>query len=465
MKKLVFLLLALTSLFLMTACIQEKKYMNAEVQDYIVCSFGGLPSSLDMMDNNAKRGEELYKYLFEGLVNMNRSKEIVPALAESWDIEDNGIQYTFHIRENASWSDGTPVYAKDIENFFKYILSKDTNNPMARELYPIFGAEDYYNGKVAFSEVAVRATDAKTLVIRLNRSYPEFLEILSKPRYVLRKGKEKLQNWKDNYSNIAYTGPFIISNIDEKGVVLSKNLSYWNNKNITDESFLLLSEISKEKALAAYEAGQVDIIYNPPVSEVERFISSDNTIIVNSEDVVALCFNERAGSMGFGGNLKKEVMKHVKVKNLVKDGLAVFKPEKYDIFKPINLEDNIINSAAGANGDREENISLLLVTDSDDINKRIAKELVEQIEESKNIKVKTKYIIGEQFQEEIENNHYDIILSRYTKEFIDNYKYMLEDHSIVPLFNSSDVIIKNKYIDGVKIDAQGNIILNKVYQK
>lgn len=174
MRKVGFLFYTLIALFLITACVQEKKYMNAEVQDYIVCSFGGLPSSLNMINNSTNKGEELYKYLFEGLVNMNRSKEIVPALAESWEIEDNGIQYTFHIREDACWSDGRPIYAKDIEEFFKYILSKEANNPMAKELYPIFGAEDYYNKRVDFDQVAVRSTDSKTLVIRLNRSYPEF---------------------------------------------------------------------------------------------------------------------------------------------------------------------------------------------------------------------------------------------------------------------------------------------------
>lgn len=449
----------------MTACVQEKKYMNAQVEDYIVCSFGGLPSSLNMLDNNSKKGEELYKYLFEGLVNMNRSKEIIPALAESWEIEDNGIQYTFHIREKACWSDGSPIYAKDVEDFFKYILSREAENPMARELYPIFGSEDYYNGKVEFDQVAIRATDAKTLVIRLNRSYPKFLEVLSKPRYVIRKSKLKLENWKDNYSNIAYSGPFIISAIEEKGVVLSKNPSYWDSENITDEKFLLLSEISKEEALAAYESGQVDIIYNPPLSEVERFISSDNTIIVNSDDVIALCFNESSGTIGYERNIKKEIMKYINVDNLVKQGLAVFKPNEYGIFKLINLDYNVINSGTGASVDSDEDISLVLVTDSDDINKRIVKKLVEQVEESKNIKIKTKYIIAEEFQEEIEKGQYDIILRRYNKEFIDNYKYILEDHVIVPIFNCSDVIIKNKYIDGVKIDAEGNIILNKVYQK
>lgn len=465
MRKRVFLLLALLFLFLMTSCVQEKKYMNAEVQDYIVCSFGGLPSSLDMMEYNSYKGEELYKYLFEGLVNMNRSKKIVPALAESWDIEDNGIQYTFHIREDACWSDGSPINAKDVENFFRYILSSDAKNPMARELYPIFGAEDYYNGRIDFDEVAVRATDSKTLVIRLNSSYPEFLEVLSKSRYVLRKGKEKLKNWKDNYSTIEYSGPFIISEINEKGLILSKNPRYWNNKNITDERFLLLSEISKERALAAYEAGQVDIIYNPPVSEVGRFISSDNTIIVNSDDVIALCFNEGSGTIGSTRNLKKEIMEHVDVDRLVEGALAVFKPKKYGLFKPVGLDDKIINSGGEAVSEKEETISLLLVTDSDGVNKRIVKELAKQLEDSENIKLKTKYIIEEQFQEEIEAIDYDIILRRYRKEFIDNYKYFLENHTIVPLFNCSDVIIKNKYIEGIKIDAEGNIILNKVKQK
>lgn len=465
MKKPIFLLLALLPIFLMSACVQEKKYMNADVQDYIVCSFGGLPTTLDMMDINDKKGEELYKYLFEGLVNMNRNKEILPALAESWEIDDEGIQYTFHIREDACWSDGTTINSKDIENFFKYILSKEANNPMARELFPIFGAEDYYNGKIQFHGVAVMATDTKTLVIRLNRRCPEFLEILSKPRYVLRKGKEKLENWKGNHSNIAYSGPFIISDIDKKGLVLRKNPSYWNSEKVTDESFLLLSETSREKALAAYEAGQVDILYNPPVSEVEGLISSDNTIIVNSDDQVALTFNERPGSKGAERNLKKEIMKYINVEALVREGLDVFNTEKYDIFKTIDLEEGLLNSGAGLGDHSDETISVLLVTDNDDINKRIAKELVEQLKESEKIKVKSKYIFSEQFQDEIEECQYDIILRRYKKEFIDSHKYFLEDHTIVPLFNSSDMIIKNKYIKGVKIDAEGNVILNRVYQK
>lgn len=467
MKKLIYMCAA--AVFLLTGCVQEKKYISPKTQDYIICSLGELPPTLDMPDTENNNYKGIYSSLFEGLVRMDRQGEIKAGLAEEWDISSDGIEYSFNIREDAKWSDGTPITADDFVVFFKYILSKSANNPSVKELYPIYGAEDYYKGKKSFGEVAISAVDKSKLQIRLNQPYPRILQVLSQPRYTLRKSSAKLKQWKERYGEILYSGPFIVEKVDKSGVVLGKNNNYWQSDYITNDKFLLNNSESKEAALAEFEAGKVDLLLNPPANEVERVISSDNTIIINSKDIYALCFDGGRKSSGDALDFRKKIIGSIDVEQLTQEGLKEFNPEEYGIFKTVTTFSTIgddIRSNSPDEEAKEEKKTLTVIAQSGDISKKIGSELGKQIEKALGFKVKVKYIMSGEFEEEIKKGDYDMLLKKLKNNYEENYSELVKNsYKVFPLFNNSEVLVKNDYIQGIEIDYFDNIILDNVYQE
>jgi peptide/nickel transport system substrate-binding protein len=463
MKKFIYILLI--TMFFLSGCVVEKKYISPKTQDYILCSFGELPTTLDMPSNETNYYLGIYSYLFEGLVHVDRKGVVKPGLAEDWSVSDDGIEYSFNIRGDAKWSDGTPITADDFVSFFKYILSKGANNPSITEFYPVFGVEDYNKGKIAFGEVAIKAVEKNKLEIRLNHAYPEFLEILSRPRNTLRKSTSRLKQWMERYKEIKYSGPFIVESIDKAGIALVKNENYWQKDYITDEKFLITTAKSKEEALADFEGGKLDIMRNPPINEISRIISSDNTIIVNSKDVVALVFNNSKSLTEEDINFRREIVSNIDVEQLTAVGLKEFNPLEYGIFKTVEVF-NPIEGEEVDNENKEVKKSLMMISESNDINKRISSQIEKQLEEKLGVQVKTKYIMTEKLKEEIDKGEYDLLLQRLKGSYTKEYAEFNENENLVfPLFNCSDVIIRNDYIEGIEIDSSDNIILNNVYQR
>ena len=81
-------------------------------------------------------------FLFEGLLESDKNGTTVPSLASAWKISNDGIDYTFLIRQNAKWSNGDKIKADDFVKFFKAILSPNLKNPNAKELFCIYGTKE-----------------------------------------------------------------------------------------------------------------------------------------------------------------------------------------------------------------------------------------------------------------------------------------------------------------------------------
>jgi peptide/nickel transport system substrate-binding protein len=466
MKKLIYMLVI--AMFLFTGCVVEKKYISPKSQDNIICNLGELPSELDMPEVDTSYYQGIYSYLFEGLLHMDRERQVEAGLAEDWTISEDGLEYSFSLREDAKWSDGTSIAADDFIVFFKYIMSNKAENPMAGELFPIIGAEDFYKGKKSFNEVGIKAVDKTKLEIRLSHEYPQLLEVLCEPRYTLRKSVTRLREWKEKYMEIQYSGPFIIEKIDKSGIVLAKNESYWQKDYITSEKFLITTEKSKEEALADFESDKLDILLNPPISEIDRMISSDNTIIINSRDTVVLSFNQQISATESALSLRKKVISGIDVDQLTEEGLREYNPKEYGIFKTAGVFNTIEDIADYNNGEenKEAKKSLTLLAEKDDFNKKIGKELAKQLKEKVGFALNIKYLTSEQLKEEISTGNYDMLLQRLKGSYGDDYiKKNSEEYLAFPLFKSSDVILKNDYIQGIEVDAFDNIVLNNIYQE
>src|SRR5690606_25436271 len=104
---------------------------------------------------------QIQRTLFEGLVNLNsKTLEAVPGVAESWDISEDGLTYTFTLRKNSIWSNGDPVTAHDFVWAWKRGMNPALGNPFSYMFFVFKNAEAYHNGEVIdFSEVGIKALD------------------------------------------------------------------------------------------------------------------------------------------------------------------------------------------------------------------------------------------------------------------------------------------------------------------
>jgi ABC-type oligopeptide transport system substrate-binding subunit/class 3 adenylate cyclase len=168
--------------------------------------------------------------LFSGLVELSPELEVMPEVARSWEVLDDGKKYTFHLRDDVRWSDGTAVTAQDFEFAWKRVLDPATASPIAELLYDIKGAREFHQGAVPDSDsVGVQALDDHTLVVELERPTSYFLYLLvynasfPVPRHAVQAHGE---SWAE-VPNIVTNGPFRLEAWDQNGkLTLSRNAEY-----------------------------------------------------------------------------------------------------------------------------------------------------------------------------------------------------------------------------------------------
>ncbi|WP_211745843.1 peptide ABC transporter substrate-binding protein [Paenibacillus sp. Marseille-Q4541] len=199
----------------------------------------------------------------EGLYRLDVDNEPQPAMAEAVDISEDKLTYTFKLRDNANWSDGTPVTAAD----FKYSWLRGMNPAIGTNGYSfilndyIVGAAEYAAGGSA-DQVAIDATDDKTLVVTLKQPTPYFLRLTSfipyfpmKEEFVVSKGDK----FALNPENMLFNGPYTLTTMDAaSGAVLSKNEGYWDAANVKVNKVDMKVIKEKSTAMNAYKAGQLD---------------------------------------------------------------------------------------------------------------------------------------------------------------------------------------------------------------
>lgn len=206
--------------------------------------------------NDAQEG--LVRYVDDGKIT-----SIEPAGAEKWDISEDGLTWTFHLRDY-KWSDGKNVTANDYVYSWLRLLNKDTAAPYSYFLYVVKGAEEYNNGTGTADQVGIKAVDDKTFQVTLIRPIPYFAEITGfRPLVPQRKDNVEAEGDKfgQDPSKVLYSGPFVIDQwVKGSKIVLKKNPNYWDAANVKLDGIVF--NIVKEKTTQAqmFEGKQLDFI-------------------------------------------------------------------------------------------------------------------------------------------------------------------------------------------------------------
>src|SRR6478609_9552975 len=139
----------------------------------------GDPETLDPQKTSTVVESDILLDLFEGLVTYDAKANIVPGVAESWTVNDDGTAYTFKLRPNAKWSNGDPVTAGDFVFSFQRLMNPETGAKYANILYTIKNGEKVNKGQAKVEELGVKAIDDKTLEIKLESPAPYFIAQLA----------------------------------------------------------------------------------------------------------------------------------------------------------------------------------------------------------------------------------------------------------------------------------------------
>lgn len=520
MKKLLVIILILNFIFL-NGCIERKISIKDSESDYIVYDAGKLPKDLLMLNIRDVYSKDMLYALFTGLVNVDENGKIQPGLADSWKISSDGIEYRFEISPDAYWSDGSEIKASDFVDFFSAILKSDTENAFDYQLFSIYGVQDYRQKKTKFDKVAIRAESDKELVIRLNSPCPDLLYILSQPIYGLRNNVSNLKDWRNKFKEIRYSGPFIISGIDSSGeVMLEKNTYYKDSENVTSEKIKLTSKESPEAAFVDYEMNKVNILQDPPFSEVKDIINDENTFIAVTSNIVSLTFNFNEKSIGRDSEFRKAVSEALDSSELANAALPEFSIPASSFFNSNSTKNIFTDSAFKGNTDREQAKrdidglkeekpkAIKLIGLNNDINKRISKAAADQIKKYLDINVQCKLYNDEELYNTIDSGNFDLLINTYRKDYnsdvsllekwiskskenLTKYsnpsfdstfsklqlegdkekrsKYLNEcqnilkkDMPVVYLFNDARIIVKSSNVEGLNITPFGNIDLTGI---
>lgn len=172
----------------------------------------------------------LLGHTMEGLLRYGPDNELVPGMAESWDVDENGG--TFHLRTDALWSNGTPVTAHDFVFAWQTALNPDTASQYAFILFPIKNATGINEGEIDPGELGAKAIDDHTLEIELEQPTAYFLKLLAFPTYYPI-NEEFYSSTDGGYGaeahTLIYNGPFKITKwVHDASLRLEKNELYWN---------------------------------------------------------------------------------------------------------------------------------------------------------------------------------------------------------------------------------------------
>lgn len=185
------------------------------------------PPSLHPGTSTDTTSSAVLDQVFEGLTRVNQDSEVEEGMAESWDISDDELTYTFHIREDATWSNGDPVTASDFEYAWKWVLDpENADTDYAYQLYPIKGAEDAKENDGSLDDVGITVEDDHTLVVELEQPTEYFLELTAFYTYypvnedVVSENKDWASDAGDDYVT---NGPFKLVSWEHKdNIVIEK---------------------------------------------------------------------------------------------------------------------------------------------------------------------------------------------------------------------------------------------------
>ena len=286
--------------------------------------YGSNPETLDPALNSAIDGANTIITIFEPLLLINENNEVVGGQAESWETSEDGLTWTFTMRDGLKWSDGTDLNAKDFEYSFKRMVDPNTAAPYAETC---LGMIDGFEEAAGFPDadgnptaepnpdaLNVKASDdGKTLTIVLSYpcSYFDKMAAFASMSPVQKATVEANGDaWCTSPDTYVCNGPYMITEwTPSERIVLTKNPNYvggWDSSKIVSDSITLLLLEDSSASYAAYNSGEAVLIKDVPTDEIPS--------LTKAEDGGDFYVDTILGTYYVSLNLQRDAFKDAKVR-------------------------------------------------------------------------------------------------------------------------------------------------------
>ena len=255
---------------------------------------GPNPETLDPALNAAVDGGNTLITIEEPLLIIDENNEVKPGQAESYEVSDDGLTWTFHMRDGLKWSDGSDLTAADFEYSFKRLASPDTAAPYAET---VVGMIDGYQGAIGnpdedgntttdpdWDALNVHASeDGKTLTVQLSYPCSYFDKLAS---FVATSPVQQAtveangDAWCTEPDTYVCNGPYMITEwTPSERIVLSKNPYYvggWDSSKIVSDTITLLLLEDSSASYAAYNSGEAQLVKDVPTDEIPSLTRAED---------------------------------------------------------------------------------------------------------------------------------------------------------------------------------------------
>ena len=286
--------------------------------------YGSNPETLDPALNSAIDGANTIITIFEPLLLINENNEVVGGQAESWETSEDGLTWTFTMRDGLKWSDGTDLNAKDFEYSFKRMVDPNTAAPYAETC---LGMIDGFEEAAGFPDadgnptaepnpdaLNVKASDdGKTLTIVLSYpcSYFDKMAAFAAMSPVQQATVEANGDaWCTSPDTFVSNGPYMITDwTPSERIVLTKNPNYvggWDSSKIVSDTITLLLLEDSSASYAAYNSGEAVLVKDVPTDEIPS--------LTKAEDGGDFYVDTILGTYYVSLNLQRDAFKDAKVR-------------------------------------------------------------------------------------------------------------------------------------------------------
>ncbi|MFT4551677.1 MAG: oligopeptide transport system substrate-binding protein [Chlamydiales bacterium] len=250
----------------LTSCGQDQKTGESSSKaNELSINLGVDPSTLDPRQARDISTFNVLNMLYEGLMRLDKDGKPVPGVAKKIDISEDGLVYTFHLRES-KWSDDTQLTAYDFEYTWKSILNPEFPSEYAHAFYLIKNAQAVAKAEASIDEIGIKAIDDRTLVVELEAPAAFFLQLTALPPFspISRQHDIQHPDWSKNAEkDLLCNGPFVLSSWEiHDEIVVSKNLNYYDADSVTLDKIHLIM-VDEPTELSMFEVGDLDWAGSP----------------------------------------------------------------------------------------------------------------------------------------------------------------------------------------------------------
>lgn len=208
---------------------------------------------------------EVVKTFTEGLVEYDAQGNLIPGVAKTWEVSDDGKVYTFNLNEDAMWSNGTKVTAADFVFGFQRLADPEMLNQYGYLVssMKIVNADEVIAGTLPLSDLGVEAVDDNTFVVTLNDAVPYFLQLMTFPSFHPM-NEEFLNSVGDAYATapdkLISNGAFVLTEWLQGSLIkLEKNDKYWDKENVALDGIEFQIFKDYQSAALEFESGNIDV--------------------------------------------------------------------------------------------------------------------------------------------------------------------------------------------------------------